>query len=63
MKCEYLPECGFLERTNMLEPYTVKMIKLSYCENNKFECTRYKLSKLVSGMEIPDDIWPNEGGI
>jgi len=61
MICEYLATCGFLERTNRFEPYTAKMIKLSYCEMNKFECARYKLSKLVSEKDIPEDLWPNEG--
>ena len=62
MKCEYLPTCGFLERTNRFEPYTVEMIKISYCEKNKSECARYKLSKTMLDNDIPDDIWPNEGG-
>jgi hypothetical protein len=61
MKCEFLPTCGFLVRTNRIEPYTARMIKLSYCEKDKLECARYRLSKNVPEEEIPDNLWPNEG--
>jgi hypothetical protein len=58
MECEILPICGFMERANKLEPFLVKIIKLSYCEKNKFACARYNLSNLLEEKEIPDDLWP-----
>lgn len=59
MICEFLPKCAFIERANRIEPFTVKMIKMSYCEKNKSECARYRLYNMEPEREVPDDLWPN----
>jgi len=59
MECEYLSKCAFLKKADKLEPFIVKMIKMSYCIENKCECARYKLSLSVPEKDIPDDLWPN----
>jgi len=41
-------------------PYTISMVKITYCEFNKSNCARYKMSKLLDDMEMPLDIWPSD---
>jgi len=59
MECEFLPRCVFIRKADKFEPFTVKMIKMSYCENDKFKCARYKLSLSLPEKDIPEDLWPN----
>jgi hypothetical protein len=59
MQCEFLLTCGFMEKTNKFEPFMVTMIKLMYCENNKYDCSRYRLHNYLPEQEIPDDLWPS----
>lgn len=62
MTCEHLPTCTFIERATRLEPCTAKIIRLTYCENDKHGCARYKVSKLlqVAETDIPDELWPSD---
>jgi hypothetical protein len=59
MECEYILGCAFIENANRLEPFTVWMIKKSYCENNKYECARYRMKLSFPEKDIPDELWPN----
>lgn len=59
MMCEFMPNCGFMERAKKFEPLSVKMVELSYCENNKYDCAIYKIYDEDPEKEIPDDLWPN----
>ena len=59
MECEFLTRCEFIKKATEFEPFTVKMIRMSYCEQNKLRCARYRLSLSVPEKDIPDDLWPN----
>ncbi len=62
MICEHLSVCTFMEKVVRLEPSTAKIIKLTYCEKDKYGCARYKVSKLlhVTEMDVPDELWPSD---
>lgn len=59
MKCEFMPKCAFMERANKFEPFTVNLIRMSYCEKNVNECARYKIYAEDPETDVPDDLWPN----
>ena len=60
MTCEKLQSCKFLEYMSNVVPYTTSMVKITYCEFNKSNCARYKMSKLLEDMEMPLDVWPSD---
>lgn len=60
MKCEYHKSCGFIERTNMTDPFTVQTVEATYCDNNKLECVRYCLNQVLDQEIVPDHLWPND---
>ena len=59
MVCEFMTKCGFMERAKKYEPFAVKMLELSYCEKNKYDCAIYRRYEEDPGKEVPDDLWPN----
>ena len=60
MKCEYFESCGFIENTNRIDPATVPAVETTYCKDDKFECVRYCLERVLGSDIIPDQLWPND---
>jgi hypothetical protein len=60
MICERLSTCAFVEYMIKIVPFTVNMMKIKYCKYDKNRCARYRLSKVLQVMEIPDDLWPGD---
>lgn len=60
MICEYIKSCPFIKHMSNIVPFAVNMAKIQYCEYDKHQCERYKLSELFPYMELPDDLWPSD---
>jgi hypothetical protein len=60
MICDHLTTCAFIDKTSRIEPVTAKIIRLTYCEKNKYMCAIYKVSQYLHIMEIPENLWPSE---
>jgi hypothetical protein len=41
-------------------PFTIKLMKIKYCESNKIKCARYKLLEVFEMDKIPDNLWPGD---
>jgi hypothetical protein len=41
-------------------PFTVNMMKIKYCESNKYSCARYKLRHVFEITKIPVDLWSDD---
>ena len=59
MKCEKMQSCEFIEYMSNTVPYTISMVRITYCEFNKSNCARYNMSKLLGDLEMPIDLWPS----
>ena len=57
MICEHLDTCSLIHHMGKSVPYTINMMKIKYCEFNKFRCVRYKLSQVFSMEDIPVTLW------
>jgi len=56
--CEKLAKCPFFtdQMTNM--PSIAALMKQNYCQSDKTECARYRISS--AGLAVPPDLLPND---
>ena len=57
--CEKLQSCEFTKHMSNIVPYTISMVRITYCQFNKSNCARYKMAKILDDVEIPLHLWPS----
>lgn len=60
MNCEHIDTCPVINYMSKSVPFTVNMMKVKYCEFNKYRCVRYKLLNISEMDDIPNDLWPGD---
>lgn len=60
MTCEYIVTCGLINQKCRSIHFTVSMMKIKYCQFNKYGCARYLLMSIFDMDDIPNDLWPGD---
>jgi len=59
-KCVYMKECLFFNSNELKKPVTEEVLKNEFCKNNYFDCARYILMQNAPGIQVPNDLYPNQ---
>ena len=59
MSCEKLALCPFYNDQMPIDSAIGRMYKKHYCEGDKSNCARYKVSTALGKEFVPDTLFPN----
>ena len=60
MTCEFVDTCTLIRHMDKVVPFTLNMVRIRYCESNKYECARYGLAQVLDMEQLPFDLWPSD---
>ena len=61
MNCEHFNTCSFIQHMSKIQPFTVNIAKIKYCDFNSHKCARFRLAKICHMENIPFDLSPVDG--
>jgi hypothetical protein len=59
MQCEKLETCPFYQEKIPIDSSLGKLFKKTYCEGDKTNCARYRVSTTVGKEFVPISLYPN----